>query len=94
MPVPTHDLEGRPLTRDGHVINAGVSPFRDGEWLVYIYPNHTDMAHSWEAQCGWASRYGAPCVLRPAHRSSHANDVRVSPRSTYSYPVNGQKDPS
>jgi hypothetical protein len=92
--VPTHNRDGKPLTHDGHVIRAGLSPFHEGQWDVYIEPNHTDMAHEWEPSCGWHDgtewRAQNPCPLRVDHTSSHAGGhyaVRVVVTSTYSFPT-------
>lgn len=94
--VPTHDAKGNPLTRDGHRIKAGLSPFprHKGQWLVYIEPDHTDMAYPWEPLCDWndGSEWttGYPCPLRLGHTSSHAGGhtgIGVRTSSVFSYPT-------
>jgi len=90
-PVPTHDAKGNPLTRDGHVIQVGLSPFSEDKWVVYIYPNHTDMRHSWEPACPGVQTENSweqvQCDLRVGHNSSHAHNSRVSSQCTYAYDI-------
>lgn len=87
--VPTHDENGNPLTRDGHVISAQFPWVGQDQWVVFIYPNHTDMRHPWEPACGYTDAFTktTPCDLRVNHESGHAYGSYVNNRSTLSYDI-------
>lgn len=86
--VPPKNERGEWLTRDGHVLTASNPFISEAKWVVFVYPNHTDMRHPWEPACGWreGSSWSA-CDLRVDHSSSHAVGTHIGQRSTYAYEI-------